>query len=156
MRLRAAAGGRKGPPAAGGTRLVPLLLDTGVIYALADRDDAWHGRVRAYLEGTRELLVVPVTVLPEATYLVRDRLGPAAERALVASVAAGELTVEGLTPADLRRCGDLLGDYPQIGFVDASVIAIAERLRLRRIATTDRRHFAPVRPRHTRAFELVP
>ena len=135
---------------------MPLLLDTGVIYALADRDDAWHQRATAYVDETRELLLAPVTVLPEAAYLIRDRLGAGAERALVASLTGGELGVETLTAADLRRCAALLGSYPAIGFVDASVIAIAERLRLRTIATTDRRHFAMIRPRHVRAFELVP
>jgi len=42
------------------------------------------------------------------------------------------------------------------GFVDASVVAVAERLRLRVIATTDTRHFGAVRPRHTSSFELLP
>jgi predicted nucleic acid-binding protein len=46
--------------------------------------------------------------------------------------------------------------YPDIGFVDASVVAIAERLRLRTIATTDRRHFGKIQPSHVKAFELVP
>ncbi len=135
---------------------MPLLLDTGIIYALADRDDAWHQRAAAYLDETRALLVAPVTVLPEAAYLIRDRLGTAAERAFVASLTGGELGVEALTAADLRRCAALLEIYPAIGFVDASVVAIAERLRLRTIATTDRRHFAIVRPRHVRSFELMP
>jgi uncharacterized protein len=36
------------------------------------------------------------------------------------------------------------------------VVAIAERLRLASIATTDRRHFAAIRPRHREAFELRP
>jgi hypothetical protein len=35
-------------------------------------------------------------------------------------------------------------------------MAIAERLRLASIATTDRRHFAPIHPRHRDRFELVP
>jgi predicted nucleic acid-binding protein len=43
-----------------------------------------------------------------------------------------------------------------IGFVDASIVAIAERLDVRTIATTDRRHFSMFRPKHCRGFELVP
>jgi predicted nucleic acid-binding protein len=39
---------------------------------------------------------------------------------------------------------------------DASIVAMAERLKVRRIATTDRRDFARVRPRHVDALELVP
>ena len=135
---------------------MPLLLDTDVLYALADADDAWHGRARALLARSREVLLAPATVLPEAAWLLRERLGGRAERAFVASLAAGELSVQDLRPADYRRVGALLEDYPEIGFVDASVVAVAERLRLGAIATTDRRHFAPIRPRHIPAFELLP
>jgi predicted nucleic acid-binding protein len=46
--------------------------------------------------------------------------------------------------------------YPEIGFVDASIVVIAERLGIEAIATTDRRHFQSVRPNHTKAFRLVP
>ena len=46
--------------------------------------------------------------------------------------------------------------YPAIGFVDASLVAIAERLQIEAIATTDRRHFESIRPKHTRTFRLLP
>jgi predicted nucleic acid-binding protein len=46
-------------------------------------------------------------------------------------------------------------DFP-LGAVDASVIAIAERLGADAIATLDRRHFAVVRPKAPIYFELVP
>ena len=34
--------------------------------------------------------------------------------------------------------------------------AVAERLKLKVIATTDRRDFSRIRPRHVKSFELVP
>jgi predicted nucleic acid-binding protein len=43
-----------------------------------------------------------------------------------------------------------------LGAVDASVIAAAERLGVREVATLDRRHFAAVRPQHVDAFTLLP
>jgi predicted nucleic acid-binding protein len=135
---------------------MPLLLDTGPLYALADADDAWHEPVRDFLALQSDILLVPVTVLPEVTYLLRSRLGEAVERRFVASVAQGELTVEDLKGADLERCRQLLEGYRDLGFVDATVVAMAERLRLSSIVTTDRRHFAPVRPAHRPAFELLP
>jgi uncharacterized protein len=135
---------------------MPIVVDTGILYAAADAGDAWHPRVRTWLEGTSEPLLVPVTVLPEATYLLATRLGPEAERSFVASVAAGELGLEQVVKADIERSRALLDEYPQIGFVDASILAVMERLRLHVLATTDRRHFARVRPRHVDALELVP
>ncbi len=135
---------------------MPLLLDTGVVYALADTDDAWYDRARALLRRQGEPLVIPVTIVPEITYLLRKRLRPETERLFVESIAAGELGVEMMTRNDWRRAVDLLETYPDIGFVDASVVAIAERLRLTTIATTDRRHFSTIKPSHAESFDLVP
>jgi hypothetical protein len=135
---------------------MPLLIDTGILYALADADDEWHERSRDYVVGSREVLLAPITVLPEVTYLLHGRLGFLAEHRFVESIVAGELTVEGLREQDYRRASQLLKQYPEVGFVDASVVAIAERLRVRIIATTDRRDFSRIRPSHISSFELVP
>jgi hypothetical protein len=135
---------------------MPLLVDTGVIFALAYRKDAWHTRVRSYLESHAGPLLAPATILPEVAYLLRHRIGPHAERAFAMSLAEGELAVEHLTHKDWKRTGQLMGTYETLGFVDASVVAIAERLRLNSIATTDRRDFSLVRPSHVERFTLVP
>ena len=135
---------------------MPLLVDTGVLFALAYRKDAWHARVREYLESHPATLLAPVTILPEVAYLMRHRIGPHAERAFAASLAGGELAVEHLAHKDWRRTEQLMASYESLGFVDASVIAVAERLKLHAIATTDRRDFSLVRPAHVERFTLVP
>lgn len=43
-----------------------------------------------------------------------------------------------------------------LGAVDASVIAIAERLNVAEVATLDRRHVTVVRPAHTASLVLLP
>ncbi len=50
------------------------------------------------------------------------------------------------------------GEYTEhsLGVVDASVLALVERLDESRLATLDHRHFAMVRPNHTKALELLP
>ena len=135
---------------------MPLLVDTGILFALADRKDAWHKRVRGYLESHPDTLLAPVTILPEVAYLLRNRIGAHAERAFAASLAEGELAVEHLTRKDWQRTGVLMAAYEILGLVDASVIAIAERLKLHALATTDRRDFSIVRPAHVERFTLVP
>ena len=135
-----------------------VVVDTGPLYALADRDDAWHHRTVRFVETTRDELIVPASVLPEAAYLLLTHLGPAAERQLVQSALSGELSIEDLANADYRRALELLRRYEsaRIGFVDSTVMAVAERLKITRILTTDRRDFSIVRPRHCKAFELLP
>lgn len=135
---------------------MPLLVDTGVLYALVDRSDAWHAPAVEYVKRVRQTLLVPVTVIPEATHLVRTRLGAREELALIKGFLDGGIAVEPLRDADLARVTALMETYPDLGFTDCTVVAIAERLALTTIATTDRRHFACVRPRHATHFALVP
>ncbi len=136
-----------------------VLADTGAIYALVDRDDAWHERVRAWWESNREPIRLPVTILPEVAWLLGTRLGPAAETAFSRALANGEFEVEPLDEReDLRRIADLTAEYldAPVGFVDASVLAMAERLGVLSVLTTDRRHFGVLRPRHVSTLRLVP
>ncbi len=135
---------------------MPLLVDTGALYALADADDAWHRRMHDFLATERQALLTPSTVIPEAAYLIRSRLGSRIENMFVESLAGGEITVENLTQPDLARCAQLLGEYDFLGLVDASLVAVAERLKLKALVTTDRRDFRRVRPKHISAFDLLP
>ena len=99
-----------------------------------------------------------MTVLPEVTYLLARRIGSVAELAFTRAVAAGEFVLEPLLFEDVARAADLMAVYADapIGFVDASVTAVAERLGLVSLLTTDRRHFSLVRPQHVSAFRLLP
>lgn len=135
---------------------MPLLVDTGILYALADRSDAWHARAVALVKNARQPLLAPVTVLPEVTHLLASRLGIHTEQAFVRALVDGEVSVESLRAADVARASEVLRHYGDIGFVDATVVAIAERLKLEAIVTTDRRHFSRIRPAHVRAFTLLP
>jgi hypothetical protein len=43
-----------------------------------------------------------------------------------------------------------------LGLVDASVIAVCERLGEQTVATMDHRHFGVVQPRHCKRLQIVP
>ena len=135
-----------------------IVADTGPLYALIDRDDAWHRRVAAWWTREPRVIVVPFAVVPEVCCLLHTRISATAELAFVRALADGTFTVEPSEPADITRAAEVMQDYGDtpIGFVDATVIATAERLGAREILTTDRRHFSLVRPRHCAAFTLVP
>lgn len=109
------------------------------------------------IEGSSPL-VTTAFAIAETSYLIGRQLGTAAEAALFRSVAAGELLVEMITPADALRIADLIETYADLGLggTDASLIVVAERLAVNRIAALDRRRFGVVRPSHTDAFELIP
>jgi predicted nucleic acid-binding protein len=103
-------------------------------------------------------LIVPTLVIAEVTYLLDTRLGWKAEVRFLADVAGGNLILEPVEPADVLRIAELVARYRDLplGTVDASVVAAAERLGVREVATTDHRDFGVVRPAHTEAFNLLP
>lgn len=138
--------------AAGST--AALICDTGALldYIVTAAPD--HQRFRHAIDHARARFV-PGLVLAEVDYFLRDERP--AMRALMDDVARGAFTCAP-PPLDQlgramevdRRFGDL-----GLGLVDASIVALAETLGVRRLATRDVRHFAAVRLRDGSAFELV-
>ena len=133
-----------------------LLLDTGPVVAAIDRSDNHHDRCAALLESAEGPLLIPTTVIVEVCWLVEER--PDIEAAFLEAIAAGEFEHVPVTAADIARMAELVRAYADLplGAVDASVIAIAERLKLTDVATLDRRHFTVVRPEHAKALNLLP
>lgn len=97
-------------------------------------------------------------MITEVVYLIGTRLGPVAEVRFLEDLASGAFTTESVLASDWLRIAELVWTYRDLplGSVDASVVAAAERLGIRSIATLDRRHFGVVRPLHEEAFELIP
>jgi predicted nucleic acid-binding protein len=103
-------------------------------------------------------LILPLPVLPEICYLLASRLGHVAMRRFLDELAASDTLLEPIDRADLRRITQLLEQYAdsQLDFVDAAVIAIAERRNVTHILTLDRRDFTMVQPQHCTHFEISP
>ena len=113
--------------------------------------------MRAWLFRSRDSLLVPISVVQETAFFVGTRLGAADEAAFVRA-AATDMNVEMLSTDDLLRAADLVDGYADfpIGFVDASIVALAERLDVTSILTADRRHFGVIRPAHCERLRLLP
>jgi uncharacterized protein len=137
---------------------IALIVDAGPLYATVDRNDRNHPACRRLLESHPGPLIVPTLVIIEVTYLIASRLGTEPEVRFLGDLASGALGVEPVAAGDWLRIAELVAAYRDLplGTVDASVVATAERLGERTVATTDRRHFTVVRPAHAPTFELVP
>jgi len=137
---------------------VALILDTGPLLAALDANDPDHRRCAALIEEAREDLLVPGLVLAELDYWCLERLDANAWLVFLEDLLAGAYRLEPPSQRDLRRCRELQAQYEdlRLGVVDASIVALAERLGEERIATLDHRHFSVVRPEHVRALTLVP
>jgi hypothetical protein len=135
-----------------------LVLDTGVILASIDRREPLHQACRDLIESSNGPIVIPAPALCEIDHLLHVRIGGQAMPALLRDVEHGAYAVEDLGPDDLGRTIELMERYADldVGFVDAAILAIVERLDEPKLATLDRKHFGAMRPRHVDALELLP
>jgi uncharacterized protein len=135
---------------------VAVLVDTGILYAYYDKSDAWHARARAVIRREAGALIVPAPVIPEVDHLLGHRLGSRARQVFYESLIEGDYDVVDLPHDQFARVAALNRQFAKLnlGFVDAAVTALAELTTVRRIATTDRRHFEPLAA--ALELELVP
>jgi predicted nucleic acid-binding protein len=135
---------------------VSVLLDTGIVYAYYDRSDRWHARARVLVETETHGLILPAPVIPEVDHLLGQRLGAKSRLTFYSGIAEGFYLVADLPAAGYGRVAELNRRFDDLdlGFVDAAIVALAETLGLSRIATTDRRHFAPIGA--ALSLEIVP
>lgn len=133
-----------------------VVLDTGILYAYYDRADAWHRAALALVKEEEDGLIVPAAVVPEVDYLLGRRIGSKARQALCRGLAHGDYFVADLAREQYQRVLELDRRFEEleIGFVDAAVVCVAEALGLKRVGTTDRRHFGPMAD--ALSLELVP
>lgn len=134
------------------------MLDTGPLLAALDAADPDHGRCASLLTESAEDLLVPGLVLAELDYWCHERLGVDTWLTFLDDLLVGAYRLEAPTLADLKRSRELQATYDDLslGVVDASIVALLERLDEGRLGTLDRRHFAVVRPRHVEALHLLP
>ena len=139
-----------------------IVADTGgLLRALARTPDgaASFPEYEAALTSAQRILV-PGLVLAEVDYFLRD--SRTAMRQLVAEIfgTGTRYEYELPVPADLVRALEFDARFKDlgIGLVDGTVAAVAERRRVYRLLTTDRRDFGTIRvgPRFTRELELLP
>ena len=135
-----------------------LVCDTGPLFASMDRDDPDHEACASLLGGTREPIVVPAPVLVELEWLLTTRIDTTAFDPFLSDVEEGRVRIADLVPEDYARIRTISNQYSDLplGFVDAGVIAILERLNEPKVASLDHRHLRIVRPRHVAYLTLLP
>jgi predicted nucleic acid-binding protein len=136
-----------------------IIIDTGPLVALVNSGDIDHEPCVRWIETVREPVLVPNTVLAEVCYLLERRCGSLIEARFLRDLADDDrFALVPILREDLIRVAELVETYRDfpLGGTDASIITLAERLGVARIATLDRRHFTVVRPKHIAAFTLVP
>lgn len=132
------------------------IVDSGPLVAAANTADPAH---QACLEALRRPglhLVIPALCVAEAAYLIQQRRGPSTEARFLKGLEGFD--VQAPAAQDWRRIGELVEQYADfpLGGTDASVVALAERLRTEIVLTLDHRHFGAIRPKHCENLRLLP
>lgn len=140
----------------------PVIADTGGLLRALARTPAGQPSFPEYqrILTSAAAVIVPGLVLAEVDYFLRAERN--AMRRLVAEIfdPATRYEYELPVPADIIRALELDAKFKDLdlGLVDGTVAAVAERRRVYRVLTSDRRDFSALRvgPRLTRALELLP
>ena len=133
-----------------------ILIDTGPIVALLDRDDRHHDLCVEILKDIREPFVTTWPVLTECFYLlnfsweVQDSLWLFIER--------GGIEIYSLERDLIIRCRELMKQYHDLpmDLADATLVAVADILEVPKIFTLDHKDFSIYRFKQKRRFTLIP
>ena len=133
------------------------ISDTGFVVALLNQSDIKHSDVVAIYHNYQQILL-PQTVLAEVAYLVGRSAGVSTVAAFLKGLSASRFHLIPLSETDVIRVSEILEEYKdsRIDFVDATVMAIAERLKITLILTLDQRDFRLFRPKHCQSLEILP
>ncbi|MGG6268520.1 type II toxin-antitoxin system VapC family toxin [Leptolyngbya sp. AN03gr2] len=134
-----------------------VIADTGFVVALTNLADTRHTEVRAVYTRYTQILL-PQTALVEIAYLLGRDAGIQVVVAFLQGLPASRFILTELISEDISRIGEILTQYAdsKVDFVDASVMAIAERLNIKTILTIDQRDFRLFRPKHCQSFTILP
>lgn len=140
----------------------PLIADTGGLLRALARKSNGEPSFPEYESAltSASVVIVPALVLAEVDYFLRDER--AAMRKLIAETfdPGTRYEYELPLPSDIVRALEIDAKFKEmsLGLVDGIVAAVAERRKVYRVLTTDRRDFSAVRvgPRFTQTLELMP
>jgi predicted nucleic acid-binding protein len=132
----------------------PVLLDTGVIFALLDRREWAHEECVRVLEGLHRPLATCEAVIAESCYLLRHRRD--AMETVLSNVENGLFTIPFQLSRSTPQIQAILQKYRDTpaDFADACLIAMADELDTGDILTLDS-DFVHYRWRKTRPFRML-
>lgn len=133
-----------------------ILVDAGPLVALINARDRHHERCKAAFGSLREPLGTVWPAVAEAMYLLS--FSWRAQEALWELIETEALKLLPLDSADAPRMRELMKKYRDLpmDLADAALVRAAERERIGRIFTLDRRDFQLYRPSGLRGFAIVP
>lgn len=115
-----------------------ILLDSGPLIALFDRDDKYHIASVEFIKNNHCQLITTLASITETMHLLDFNRN--AQIDFLCWVNAGALTLEPIEVSDLFEIKKLIIQYSDLpmDFADACLVFLAEKLNVNEIATIDR------------------
>ena len=132
-----------------------IIIDTGPIVALFDKDDNYHVVCHDIIRSVKEPLITTIPVLTEAFYLLRFSWN--LQDDLWEFVTHGNLQVYNLDKSLLKECRGLMKKYHDLpmDMADATLAAVADAENINTVFTLDG-DFKIYRTKQNKRFKLLP
>jgi predicted nucleic acid-binding protein len=133
-----------------------ILIDAGPLTSLIDADDEDHEVCVVASASLGEPVITVWPAFTEAMYLLR-RVGEGQDR-LWHSFEHGAFAIVDLDHDHCVRMRHLMRKYRDLpmDLADAALVAVAERERINRVFTLDRRDFSVYKPAGMKRFDIIP
>ena len=133
-----------------------ILVDAGPLVALIHEDDQYHERCKEAFHSLGTPLATVWPALTETMYLLSFSWD--AQKAVWEMLERGVISLLSLDSSDVPRMRELMEKYRDLpmDLADAALVRVAERERVRRIFTLDRRDFEVYRLARIGRFAIIP
>ncbi len=133
-----------------------VLLDTGPLVAVLDAADQWHDRSVTVWHELADRCLTTEAVVTEASHLVsRGGASSALPLELLLAVGVPVVALEAPGHEYAVRLMNRYGNVP-MDYADATLVVVAEALKLDTVLTTDRRGFRTYRRANGAGFTIEP
>ena len=134
-----------------------VLIDTSAVISMIDKSHHLHKKIKELVLMDNNLYIIPSTVIVEVCQLLKYRFGSSVEISFLNEILKTIFLMEPVKFEDINRILEILKKYEDlnIGYVDSSIVTIAERLKINKILTLDKKHFTIVIPNGFEYFDIL-
>ena len=124
---------------------------------MMDKRHHANKEISEFILDEENTCIIASTAVVEVCQLLKHRFGSRYERDFLREIYKTSFIMETVKFEDLPRIMEILAKYSdlKIGFVDSSIVAIAERIKTNKILTLDRKHFGAIVPSGFEYFDIL-
>ena len=133
-----------------------ILMDTGPWVALLDRSESRHIECKEWLKNFIGDIYSTEAVLTEVLYLLNFSFR--AQKAALDFVLSGAITLVPSSVDSLNYVKKIMAKYQDfpMDFADATLVSVANDLKINNILTFDSKHFSTYRLNNKKSFIIFP